>query len=1006
MIVAPPRSKINDPPGRKTDDDTNTEISQSGIINKQFNHDGDKSRASDSGLKRSENGNFDGATCRDDEEPTRHASTDENRDVNIAIEEKTSPRAPKADDSSEKGFENSAIKKDSQNDVSTVRNELEKSSIKPNVQSTSLDAGPLVEASKRKGIRSFFSKRFFAKKGGRSTSDNAQASNNGVITCSVFKETKFSKVGIAFRKEDGDGRLIIEKITVGGLFSKTELKPGLEVVSINRKSTVGMTVKQAINIIRESDAGEVSVAARPAKGKNGAATNRILDIISEDSRSSDDEEQRQSKIKSVLSEITAVEVTTADYPSKTDQLQIYESVTDESNYVLKLTSFVAVNPSSSHISQRETEPLAETPSVASRLQWDVATQAESLPNVGSLMDHSKPSEIEFSVATGKSTTATMSTEHRTNNMLSRPSLSSMSPSDSMDSSLNLLNLISPSSITTGPVPEVGGEESPASSISPSKASESKLRKASDTNERKSVTSHKSRSSQRNNLPPLHNHPRRGSVTSGKRGKPQEHSAQACVNSAMNDKKSTSDSVSSKKSRRFERDHLPPSAKSKNTGEDGTSSRKQLAQNNENKVSNSAPTDLQPLMKGPGSVKSSKSKRSDNQESESNKSSSKSAKSGASDSTPHGLMPLVKDSDSGTSERSGTNCPKHHAMIRSLPSCQVSSIDTSLWAKSDFRFRATPNSGTRIYGIRLDETDEYLWKPSMRMTPESFLSQLVEPFTSVGTQKDGLLLEASKSGTEIPPVDQNSWAVLPINNGKEKRGKSLVIDFASRLFVGSLLIRIRGSKSEQSMSNRPLYTLNVVIRGRFRKSISLTKMVSGDRINYSPQSMLPSWAVESGKRVLKTFAPDISIPHNDDEPDSITPLGSSPRAIVVQDSVTDLMGDRREEPTKREETLIGKAFPLETSELRAIARKKAIDHLVACNAKHPVVDKTKTHTFEFIHRLSGPKHDTQSASSPGFFVNGDVDDNESCSPWHIVAAAGAQKLWSFELWNQSEFEELK
>lgn len=70
-------------------------------------------------------------------------------------------------------------------------------------------------------------------------------------------------------------------------------------------------------------------------------------------------------------------------------------------------------------------------------------------------------------------------------------------------------------------------------------------------------------------------------------------------------------------------------------------------------------------------------------------------------------------------------------------------------------------------------------------------------------------------------------ILPINTGQEKPGKSLVVDFESSSFVGSLLMRIRNSQRINDTSD---YTdgesyfdgkkrkFQAAVKGKFKKAL--------------------------------------------------------------------------------------------------------------------------------------------------------------------------------------------
>ena len=89
-----------------------------------------------------------------------------------------------------------------------------------------------------------------------------------MITGTVTKVSQDSKVGIVFERRPGQNCVIISKIVDGGLFSKTDLIAGLDVVAVNGKDVAGMTTKAIADLLRSAAPGELSVTAKsPVVGK-------------------------------------------------------------------------------------------------------------------------------------------------------------------------------------------------------------------------------------------------------------------------------------------------------------------------------------------------------------------------------------------------------------------------------------------------------------------------------------------------------------------------------------------------------------------------------------------------------------------------------------------------------------------------------------------------------------------------------------------------------------------
>jgi C-terminal processing protease CtpA/Prc len=85
------------------------------------------------------------------------------------------------------------------------------------------------------------------------------AEDVGLVGASVVKPSVDAKVGIGLKEKDGD--LIISSIYDSGLFTSTELKEDMKLVSVNRRSVKGLSKEDAIKLFKEAD-GEVNVIAQ------------------------------------------------------------------------------------------------------------------------------------------------------------------------------------------------------------------------------------------------------------------------------------------------------------------------------------------------------------------------------------------------------------------------------------------------------------------------------------------------------------------------------------------------------------------------------------------------------------------------------------------------------------------------------------------------------------------------------------------------------------------------
>ena len=87
------------------------------------------------------------------------------------------------------------------------------------------------------------------------------------ITAKAMKPTKSSRVGLSFGMHT-TGAILITKVATDGLLANTDLKSGLEVIAVNGKAVLGMQTSDVANILRNADAGEISISAIDKNAKD------------------------------------------------------------------------------------------------------------------------------------------------------------------------------------------------------------------------------------------------------------------------------------------------------------------------------------------------------------------------------------------------------------------------------------------------------------------------------------------------------------------------------------------------------------------------------------------------------------------------------------------------------------------------------------------------------------------------------------------------------------------
>ena len=347
-----------------------------------------------------------------------------------------------------------------------------------------------------------------------------------------------------------------------------------------------------------------------------------------------------------------------------------------------------------------------------------------------------------------------------------------------------------------------------------------------------------------------------------------------------------------------------------------------------------------------------------------------------------------------------------ARISYSPTCpckcqQKPALDPSQWPQAPLLLRPTPGRGTKIQRIRLvrnennDDGSTILWEAGQ--TSKRTWSQALKEYWG---QKDDSSLDC-----DMCP----ECVILPINNGNEERGETLVTDFESDLFVGTLMLRLRychGTTRLPYQDDRGYFTgmnrrYQAVIRGRFKKELSWTQCKTGfvfDR----PAGKLPAkWILKGAVKVLSFFAPHLEVKFDGPRPMSMTPLGSTPQVLAVHnpDEPYDIEV-AQEEPTKKEHTLLGEASMASSSLQRAKQRKKAFDKIYANQAPLPKTDPSKVYTFEFLqHLFDFQEFSMELGSMLGSVPLAPILDGQAL-PIMASHADHDQRLWSFDVWHHS------
>lgn len=257
--------------------------------------------------------------------------------------------------------------------------------------------------------------------------------------------------------------------------------------------------------------------------------------------------------------------------------------------------------------------------------------------------------------------------------------------------------------------------------------------------------------------------------------------------------------------------------------------------------------------------------------------------------------------------------------------------------------------------------------------------------------------------------------LPINNGRELDGDSFVIDFESTHFMGTLLLRIKqaprldhGEKIRSKECNKDVdalvdqrhendyfankkRTFHAIIKGRFKKPLSMSQCVTG-QVFERPAGKLPAkWMVTNILNFFSILAPQLDASLDGNQPRFLSPLVATAHTVLSEDDddSVDVLSNSKDtktneafhlqrinrncfkidtridikEPSSLESCSILSSLSCEnyndiripdttssSGSRRVMTRKRIFNTLSANKSSEPRFDESKVYTFEFYQHL--------------------------------------------------------
>ena len=135
-------------------------------------------------------------------------------------------------------------------------------------------------------------------------------------------------------------------------------------------------------------------------------------------------------------------------------------------------------------------------------------------------------------------------------------------------------------------------------------------------------------------------------------------------------------------------------------------------------------------------------------------------------------------------------------------------------------------------------------------------------------------------------------ILPINTGQEKKGKSLVIDFESPHFVGTVLMRIKDippANDSQNYYQSSSYfegkkrKFQAVVKGKFKAPLRMSECVTG-QVFERPAGQLPHrLIVNSFIKLVSVLAPQLEASLEGNQPRFLTPLVTTAHTVLCKEN---------------------------------------------------------------------------------------------------------------------------
>jgi Protein of unknown function (DUF1769) len=271
---------------------------------------------------------------------------------------------------------------------------------------------------------------------------------------------------------------------------------------------------------------------------------------------------------------------------------------------------------------------------------------------------------------------------------------------------------------------------------------------------------------------------------------------------------------------------------------------------------------------------------------------------------------------------------------------------------------------------------------------------------------------------------NSGCMLPINTGAECPGRSLVVDFESKYFVGTILLRIRDAipldpqyQTMTSYFDGKKRSFQVRIQGQFKQELSMSQCFTGQWFD-RPSGKLPAqWIVFNTIKLLTLLSPQLDAKLDDTHPRFLSPLMGTANTVLQESignsrdsTLSKLELDIEEPPFYSNRNVLHQiqalhkgALSKETSvNLRIAKRKKYFNQLSIHGYEEPKFSTQTVYCFEFYqHMLSfGDNLELNLGNPLGRISLTQPLNGQPLKCLSLVRdnSGSYEPLWSFDIWH--------